>query len=194
MKGDGFVVGMDSEAAARLPATRTWGRRLRLVLERTMQVRVAESQQVRAAVEFGGRWDGGDAGRGYGSEVGGSLEYVDRRLGLGFEGRGRYVLGHESEGFRAWGASLGARFDPGGDGEGVWIGVSPQWGAPGSGVASLWGGSGAPGGGEVSSVRMGLEAGYHSGDALDVRVAVEREWRNGVSGPVGVTLRTRVRW
>ena len=118
---------------------------------------------------------------------------MDRRLGLGFEGRGRYLLGHESEGFRAWGASLGARFDPGGDGEGVWIGVSPRWGMPGSGVESLWG-SGPSGGGEVSSVRMGLEAGYRGGDALDVSVTVEREKRDGVSGPVGTTFRTRLRW
>ena len=197
LKGDGFVVEVDSEAAWMLPATRARVQRLRLMLESGMEWSVAEHGRLRTKVEFGGRWDGGDALRGYGSEVGGSLEYVDSRLGVGIEGRGRYVLGHESQGFREWGASLGVRVDPGGDGEGVWIGLSPVWGAPHSGVQSLWG-SGPEGGGskESSSVRMALEAGYRSGDALDVSVTVDRERRRqgGASSPVGMTFRTRLRW
>ena len=197
LKGDGFVVEMDSEAAWMLPATKAGAQRLRLMLESGMEWPVAERGRLRTQVEFGGRWDGGDAQRGYGSEVGGSLEYVDSRTGVGIEGRGRYVLGHESQGFREWGASLGVRVDPGGDGEGVWIGLSPVWGAPHSGVQSLWG-SGPEGGGskESSSVRMALEAGYRSGDALDVSVTVDRERRRqgGASSPVGMTFRTRLRW
>ena len=194
LKGDGFAVEMDSETAPLLPAVRAGAQRLRLVLESAMEWSLAGHGRVRAAAEFGGRWDGGDADRGYGTEVGGSVKYVDPRLGVGLEGRGRYLLGHESEGFRAWGASLGMKFDPGGDGEGVWIGVSPRWGAPaGSGVESLWG-SGPSGGVEGSSVRMGVEAGYRSGDALDVSVTVEREKTDGASAPIGVTFRTRVRW
>ena len=197
LKGDGFVVEMDSEAAWMLPATKAGAQRLRLMLESGMEWPVAEHGRLRTQVEFGGRWDGGDAQRGYGSEVGGSLEYVDSRTGVGIEGRGRYVLGHESQGFREWGASLGVRVDPGGDGEGVWIGLSPVWGAPHSGVQSLWG-SGPEGGGskESSSVRMALEAGYRSGDALDVSVTVDRERRRqgGASSPVGMTFRTRLRW
>ena len=195
LKGDGFVVEVDSEAAWMLPATRAGVQRLRLMLESGTEWSVAEHGRLRTKVEFGGRWDGGDAQRGYGSEVGGSLEYVDSRLGVGIEGRGRYVLGHESQGFRTWGASLGVRVDPGGDGEGVWIGLSPVWGAPHSGVQSLWG-SGPEGGGSKasSSVRMALEAGYRSGDALDVSVTVDREKAGGTSSPVGVAFRTRLRW
>ena len=195
LKGDGFMVEVDSEAAWMLPATRAGVQRLRLMLEGGREWSVAEHGRLRTKVEFGGRWDGGDAQRGYGSEVGGSLEYVDSRLGVEIEGRGRYVLGHESQGFRTWGASLGVRVDPGGDGEGVWIGLSPVWGAPHSGVQSLWEG-GPQGGGskESSSVRMALEAGYRSGDALDVRVTVDQERAGGASSPVGVTLRTHLRW
>ena len=195
LRGDGFMVEVDSEAAWMLPATRAGVQRLRLMLEGGREWSVAEHGRLRTKVELGGRWDGGDAQRGYGSEVGGSLEYVDSRLGVGIEGRGRYVLGHESQGFRTWGASLGVRVDPGGDGEGMWIGLSPVWGAPHSGVQSLWEG-GPQGGGskESSSVRMALEAGYRSGDALDVRVTVDQERAGGASSPVGVTLRTRLRW
>ena len=195
LKGDGFMVEVDSEAAWMLPATRAGVQRLRLMLEGGREWSVAEHGRLRTKVELGGRWDGGDAQRGYGSEVGGSLEYVDSRLGVEIEGRGRYVLGHESQGFRTWGASLGVRVDPGGDGEGMWIGLSPVWGAPHSGVQSLWEG-GPEGGGskESSSVRMALEAGYRSGDALDVRVTVDQERAGGASSPVGVTLRTRLRW
>ena len=195
LKGDGFVVEVDSEAAWMLPATRAGVQRLRLMLESGTEWSVAEHGRLRTKVEFGGRWDGGDAQRGYGSEVGGSLEYVDSRLGVGIEGRGRYLLGHESQGFRAWGASLGVRVDPGGDGEGVWMGLSPVWGAPHSGVQSLWG-SGPEGGGSKasSSVRMALEAGYRSGDALDVSVTVDSGEGGGASSPVGITFRTRLRW
>ena len=195
LKGDGFVVEVDSEAAWMLPATRAGVQRLRLMLESGTEWSVAEHGRLRTQVEFGGRWDGGDAQRGYGSEVGGSLEYVDSRLGVGIEGRGRYLLGHESQGFRAWGASLGVRVDPGGDGEGVWMGLSPVWGAPHSGVQSLWG-SGPEGGGSKasSSVRMALEAGYRSGDALDVSVTVDSGEGGGASSPVGITFRTRLRW
>ena len=193
LKGDGFAVEMDSDAAPLLPAVRGRAQRLRLVLESAMEWSLAGHGRVRAEVEFGGRWDGGDAERGYGSEVGGSVEYVDPRLGVELQGRGRYLLGHESAGFRAWGASLGVRFDPGGDGQGVWIGVSPRWGASASGVESLWG-SGPSGGGDESSLRMALEAGYRSGDSLEVSVTVEREKTDGASAPIGATVRTRVRW
>ena len=193
LKGDGFAVEMDSDAAPLLPAVRARAQRLRLVLESAMEWSLAGHGRLRTEVEFGGRWDGGDAERGYGSEVGGSVEYVDPRLGVELQGRGRYLLGHESAGFRAWGASLGVRFDPGGDGQGVWIGVSPRWGASASGVESLWG-SGPSGGDDESSLRMALEAGYRSGDSLEVSVTVEREKTDGASAPIGATIRTRVRW
>ena len=114
LKGDGFAVEMDSDAAPLLPAVRAGAQRLRLVLESAMQWSVAAHGQVRTTVELAGRWDGGDAERGYGSEIGASVEYVHPRLGVGLEGRGRYLLGHESQGFRAWGAGLTLRYDPGG--------------------------------------------------------------------------------
>ena len=193
LKGDGFAVEMDSDAVPLLPAVRARAQRLRLVLESAMEWSLAGHGRLRTEVELGGRWDGGDAERGYGSEVGGSVEYVDPRLGVELQGRGRYLLGHESAGFRAWGASLGVRFDPGGDGQGVWIGVSPRWGASASGVESLWG-SGPSGGDDESSLRMALEAGYRSGDSLEVSVTVEREKTDGASAPIGATIRTRVRW
>ena len=72
-------------------------------------------------------------------------------------------------------------------------GLSPRWGMPASGMESLWG-SGASDGGEGASVRMALEAGYRSGNALDVSMTVEREETRGASAPVVVTFRTRMRW
>ena len=142
--------------------------------------------------EWGGRWEGGEARRGYGSEVGGSVEYANPRLGLALAGRGRYLLGHESQGVRAWGASVAVRYDPEGDGQGVWIGVEPQWGTPASGVDSLWGRAPSGAGGEPA-LRLGVTAGYRRDDALDVSVTVERD-RTHAPSSLGMALRTRMRW
>ena len=42
--------------------------------------------------EIGGRWDGDKADACVGAELGGGFEYVQTKLGLGIEARGRYLL------------------------------------------------------------------------------------------------------
>ena len=79
---------------------------------------------------------------------------------------------------------MALRFDPGGDGAGLWIALAPRWWAPESGVRSLWGSVPVGGGDAGSSSTLGLEAGYRyrsrtSGD-MSLTVGLEKE--NGVSG------------
>ena len=198
LKGDGFVMGMESDAAPMLPATRSKARRLRVAVEGAWEWRLGTHGRLHPKLELGGRWDGGRVETGYGMEAGGGLEFADPRLGVEVEARGRYLLAHRSEGFRERGASMALRFDPGGDGAGPWIGLASRWGAPEGGVRSLWGSlPGGVGGGAAavgSASTLGLEAGYRSTKPLDMGLTVGLEKESGASGSFGAILRSTIRW
>ena len=182
LKGDGVAVGMESDAAAGLHATKPATQRLRLLVEGAADWAVSEHGRLRPRVEFGGRWDGGDFGRGYGAEVGGGLAYADTRLGLEAEARGRYLLAHKAAGFEESGAGFSLRFDPGGDGVGPWFGFAPQWGAPDVAVESLWGSLPADGDGAAPAGRLQLEAGWRFDEALSLGARFERDEADGARG------------
>ena len=135
---------------------------------------VSHSPELGQQFELGGRWDGGDVDKGYGAEVGGSVVYQDTERGIEGEARGRYLLAHQSDGFEEWGAGLTMRFDPGGDDVGAWISLSPQWGAPESGVESLWGS--APKGGDSPwpAGQLGMRVGYRFDESFDATLKFDR--------------------
>ena len=191
LKGDGLVVEMESDEVEKLPGTRSRVQRMRLSLEGGREWPLGEHGRLRPRWELGGRWDGGRVEEGYGAELGGGLEYADERLGLVVEARGRYLLAHRAQGFRERGASVAMRFDPGGDGEGVWFGMSPRWGAPESGVESLWG-SVPGGGGDAAPVRWAVEGGYRSGEPLGWGVTLGVE--EGDSLTFGARFEVRTSW
>ena len=193
LKGDGFVMGMASDAAPLLPATKSRAQRLRVAVEGAREWRLGAHGRLRPKLELGGRWDDGRVETGYGTEVGGAVEYADTRSGVEVEARGRYLLTHRADGFRERGASMALRFDPGADGAGPWIGLASRWGAPESGVRSLWGS--VPGGGAVGSTStLGLEAGYRSTKPIEMGFTVGLEKESGASGSFGVILRSTMRW
>ena len=195
LKGDGFVVGMESEAASMLPGTKSDVQRMRLMVESGKEWPVGDHGRLRLDLELGGRWDGGRVEKGYGTEVGGGLEYADVRMGLEVEARGRYLLAHRSGGMMERGASVAVRFDPGGDGEGVWMGLAPRWGASGSGVESLWGRVPEGGGEEGARGAMGLELGYRRAEPFEMGVTVGMERGEGASATTfGVMFQGRIRW
>ena len=195
LKGDGFVVEMESEAAPMLPGTKSDVQRMRMMWETGKEWPVGDHGRLRLDLEFGGRWDGGRVEKGYGTEVGGGLEYADVRMGLEVEARGRYLLAHRSGGMMERGASVSVRFDPGGDGEGVWMGLAPRWGASGSGVESLWGSVPEGGGGEGARGAMGLELGYRRVEPFEMGVTVGMEKGEGApAATFGVMFQSRIRW
>ena len=174
LKGDGLAVEMESDEAARLHATKPAMQRLRLLMEAAAEWPLGAQGRLRPRLEFGGRWDGGRFGKGYGAEAGGGVTYADARLGLEAEARGRYLLAHQSAGFEESGAGLALRFDPRGDGVGPWFELSPQWGAPEGGAESLWGS--LPGGdADAPASRLGLGAGWRFDEALGASVTFDRE-------------------
>ena len=176
LKGDALVVGMEGSAWARgdlagLPKVDGNASRLRVMMEGRREWRASERSQLGLSLEFGGRWDGGDADKGMGAELGGGLEYRHTAWGLSASARGRYLLEHSARAFEEWGASLALEFDPGEEGVGASLRLAPTWGEASRGVENLWrnerlpgagpGGPGAPDGRERwGPGRMEMELGY----------------------------------
>ena len=143
LKGDAFVVNMEGSEWARgdavmLPEVDADANRLRLMVEGRREWQPSPQQQLGLSLEFGGRWDGGDADTGMGTELGGGLEYRHAAWGLGLETRGRYLLGHTERAFEEWGASVALALDPGEEGVGPSFTLAPAWGEASSGVENMW--------------------------------------------------------
>ena len=138
LRGDAFLVQMESEAAANTVETKADASRLRLVLEAGRSFALGEGAVLTPALELGLRHDGGDAETGTGVEVGGRIRYSDTGSGLTVEANARTLVAHEDSGYREWGAGGSVRLDPGASGRGLSLSLSPVWGTPSSGVERLW--------------------------------------------------------
>ena len=138
LRGDAFLVQMESEAAANTVETKADASRLRLVLEAGRSFALGEGAVLAPALELGLRHDGGDAETGTGVEVGGRIRYTDAGSGLTVEANARTLVAHEDSGYQEWGAGGSVRLDPGASGRGLSLSLSPVWGTPSSGVDRLW--------------------------------------------------------
>ena len=139
LKADAFLVTMDADETAGLPAVEADAHRVRLALEGTYTQALAEGRRFTPTLELGLRQDGGDAETGLGVEIGGGLRYTDPHLGLTVEGRGRALLAHAESAYEEWGASGAIRLAPGPDGQGLAFALAPAYGVTASRMASLWG-------------------------------------------------------
>ena len=138
LRGDAFLVQMESEAAANTVETKADASRLRLVLEAGRSFALGPGAVLVPALELGLRHDGGDAETGTGVEVGGRIRYTDADSGLTVEANARTLVAHEDSGYREWGAGGSVRLGPDASGRGLSLSLSPVWGTPSSGVDRLW--------------------------------------------------------
>ena len=138
LKGDAFLVQMESARAPNTEATQADASRLRLALEGSRTFALGESAALTPGLEVGLRHDGGDAETGTGVELGGRLAYADAASGLSVEARVRTLIAHEDSGYEEWGASGSVRLDPGVSGRGLSFTLAPTLGAASSGVERLW--------------------------------------------------------
>ena len=198
---DAFLIELETDAARDLPKTTGNARRLRLGLEGRRRWDVSAGSQLTPSLEIGGRWDGGDAERGWGLEVGGGLAY-SHTMGLEVEAQGRFLVAHRKAAFDEWGGSLTVKFDPGQAGRGPWLAFAPGWGAEGSRAARIWDGKGVfrTGGGaeapESSPDRLALDMGWglvtQGGAGLLTPYARLSKAESGVRGyELGARLETR---
>ena len=118
LRGDAFLVQMDSASAANTVETKADASRLRLVLEGSRAFALGEGAVLTPGLEVGLRHDGGDAETGTGVEVGGRIRYADAGSGLTVEASARTLVAHEDSGYREWGAGGSVRLDPGASGRG----------------------------------------------------------------------------
>ena len=140
LKSDAFVmaIGGESEGGEALPEIRARSQGVRVMLAGSMEVMASDRDLLEANLEFGGRWDGGDAQTGWGTEVAGGLDYRHAALGLGVAVQGQYLLFHRADSFEDKGVSLTLEFDPGLQGQGFFLAFRPAWGAHQGGAGQLW--------------------------------------------------------
>ena len=138
LRGDAFLVQMESEAAANTVETKADASRLRLVLEAGRSFALGPGAVLTPGLELGLRHDGGDAETGTGVEVGGRIRYTDAGSGLTVEANARTLVAHEDSGYEEWGAGGSVRLDPDASGRGLSLSLAPVWGTPSSGVDRLW--------------------------------------------------------
>ncbi len=168
LKSDAFAVQLKSDRKLRLAEVTGVARRARVALEMSSERQLSTDAVLRPSIEFGGRWDDGDADTGVGAEIGGGLEY--RASGFSVAARGRYSFAHRQSGFEDWGGSLSLTVGEAGmqgHGQGLWLSFTPEWGNPTSGVQQTWNGISVAGVEDAVSAtdtaaagRLKLEFGY----------------------------------
>ena len=194
LRGDAFLVQMESEAAANTVETKADASRLRLVLEAGRPFALGSGAVLTPMLELGLRHDGGDAETGTGVEVGGRIRYTDAGSGLTVEANARTLVAHEDSDYREWGAGGSVRLGTDASGRGLSLAFSPVWGTPSSGVDRLWSARDAaglaPGGEFEAESRLEGELGYGFGAfgghgvvtpyaGLGLAEAGDRTWRAG---------------
>ena len=88
--------------------------------------------------EVGFRFEGGNAERGRGVEVGGGVRFDDPASRIKAAARVRGLFAHQDADYSEWGASGSVRIEPGASGRGLSLRVAPRWGEASSGTERLW--------------------------------------------------------
>ena len=139
VKSDAMTVHTASDAVSgtggNLAAAEAEATRLRLGLEGSRPVRLADGSVLTPSAEIGLRHDGGDAETGFGADIGAGLAWADPERGLGAELRGRGLLAHEAKGFRERGLSGSFSWDPVPGDQGPRLSLTQTVGASFSGSA-----------------------------------------------------------
>ena len=203
LRGDAFLVEMESEKAANTVATTAGASRVRLALEGSRSFETGGGGWFTPGLEVGLRHDGGDAETGTGVEVGGRLSYADPGSGLSIEASAHTLVAHEESGFEEWGASASVRLDPGPSGRGLSLSIAPSLGAASSGMDRLWSADDAAelaGYGEFDAQqRLDAEVGYGLGGpsghgvvtpyaGLGLASGDGRSWRAGARWQLAPTV------
>ena len=187
-RADGSVVRMETEDGPEvIHGLSADGWRLRAGLEASTRLSFSGDASLEPFFEASARRDGGDGLEGSGVELAGGLRWV--APGVSVEMRGRWLAAHSAAGAEEAGASVTARAGPGSDGRGLFLSLSPRWGAALGGARALWNeempqpsgsgdegavdarvgyGFGLPGAGGV--VTPFAEAGLSGGDGRRLRV------------------------
>ena len=146
----------------------TW--RLRLLMEASRSFQLSEQTLVMPSFEFGVLREGGDFEEEYFGELGGDLRISHTGLGLEVEASFSTQASGEDRKFDDWSASLTVSIDPGHDGTGLALALSPVWGDGMNGVSQIW--QGQRGLGPAFHGRSDRqEASLHREERVDLRMS-----------------------
>ena len=162
-----------SDRTERLLAAQADVTRLRLMID-AGRAFSAGPGTLTPTIEAGVRHDAGDAEEGVGFEVGAGLAY--QGTGISIEGKVRTLVAHDEDAYEEWGASFAVRVDPGSDGRGLSLSITPTWGSAASEAEQLW------------STRTAED--LVSDNAFEADRRIDAELGYGVGGPAGVGVLT----
>ncbi len=134
LTSDALWTRTDSEATRDLAASSSATTRLRLGIEGGWRLALGRGMSLAPTLEAGARHDGGDAGSGFGVELGGGLAWAAPALGLSLDVSGRALVAHEDGGMEDMGFSAALAFDPApGGGRGPSLGLRRDLGGRSAG-------------------------------------------------------------
>jgi len=139
LKADAFMAQIDVDGDAdndNLNAIEVDANRLRVLVESRHKFTLASGAEFSPLVDLGARHDGGDGNTGSGIEVGGGLLYAAPGVGLTVETRARVLLGRSNQ--DEWGIGGVVRLDPGADGQGLSLSLTPNYGDSAADVQGMW--------------------------------------------------------
>ncbi len=192
LRTDAMQVRTDSDSAPGLASSTGDTGRVRALLEGSRSFALGTGRSLEPTVEFGLRNDSGDAETGSGVELGLGVRYSDAALGLSVEARARGLVTHQDANYEEWGAWATVRIDPGDDGRGVSLSLSPSWGVAGSGMNRIWNSGFGGGYGAGFGRGYGGAPGYGgtSGNQFDTAGRLTAELGYGVGAFQGLGLGT----
>ena len=112
LKSDALLLRVDSRESSGIAGVDAESTRLRLSLEGSSEIIVAESAPLSPFLEAGVRHDSGDEQSGAGVELGAGVRFAAPEIGLTAEVGARGLVAHAIDGYREWGVSGSVRFDP----------------------------------------------------------------------------------
>ncbi len=127
LRGDAFGSHLGSKSAPGLLAVEGDVFRIRAGAEAGHELAIGDGTTLRPSIEAGLRYDGGDAERGAGLELGGGLEFRDPARGVSVEAGGRLLVMHSDSDYRDWSVSGSFSLDPDADGRGLFLSLRPSY-------------------------------------------------------------------
>ena len=136
LKSDALWLTTTSDATWRMAAAEATVTRLRLIVDASRGFAMGMGATLTPSIEAGVRRDAGDAEEGTGFELGAGLSY--QGAGVSVEGKVRTLIAHNDDAYEEWGASAAIRVEPGRNGRGMSLTITPTWGSAASEAEQLW--------------------------------------------------------
>ena len=133
VRTDALWLRTSSDKTEGLEAAKASVSRLRLMIDAGRSFTTAGGATLTPTIEAGIRRD---AEEGFGFEIGGGLTY--QGAGITIEGKVRTLVAHDDSAYEEWGASGAIRVDPGSEGRGMSLSITPTWGSAASEAEQLW--------------------------------------------------------